>query len=175
MNLFARIAAAVALSVPGAAFAGGLVGPVTEPAVTTPYTPIAVAQPLGWGGAYAGGTIGYGRSRVGIELVPFEGISNPNGRGPSLGFFLGYNFELGNGMVLGVEGDVAWQRIRGDAAMFFPAPDENWTVGGKQNRGASCADRGGGRAGNAGHARSRPSFRPVHRSDQRQLGWDRLP
>jgi outer membrane immunogenic protein len=122
MLLRSCLVLAVAGGAPGGALASGPFGSVAE-------SPVMSAQPLGWGGAYAGGSVGHGRSAVAISISFAESFADsyPNGNGLSAGIFAGYNFEYANGLVAGVEVDVARHRISGDDAMYFPGPGENWT------------------------------------------------
>ncbi len=72
---------------------------VEEPA------PVVVAPVFSWSGAYIGGQVGYGwaKSKASGDLV---GSVSPDGF--LGGLYAGYNFETGNGFVLGVDGDVTY-------------------------------------------------------------------
>jgi outer membrane immunogenic protein len=88
-----------------AAYAADAIEAVPEPAVPMEVPPVA-----SWSGAYAGVTAGYG----------FAGRSNDDTTGRKVdtdgfvgGAFAGYNFELGNGVVTGVEGDIGYSGVEG--------------------------------------------------------------
>lgn len=98
----------------GTAFAGGVVAPVVDvaPVVVTPVAPIASA----WGGAYAGGSLGYifdTEDQVGFsEVIDGEdfgligGLGDVGISGATAGLQLGYRWQRGNwvfGPELGVE------------------------------------------------------------------------
>jgi outer membrane immunogenic protein len=88
------------------AFAADVVDEVPAPAV-----PMEVAPVASWGGVYAGLWAGYA----------FEGSSHSDlGAGRTAdtdgfvgGGFLGYNYDVGNGLVLGAEGDIGYSDVSG--------------------------------------------------------------
>ncbi|MGE3364117.1 MAG: outer membrane protein [Rhizobiaceae bacterium] len=108
-TLFTRSAiAAVSLLALAAApaLAADAIESIPEPAVPMEEPPLAT-----WTGPYAGIQLGYG----------FAGEANEPGNqidtdGFVGGAFAGYNAELGNGIVAGVEGDVNYSGIEGDNA-----------------------------------------------------------
>ncbi|KAB2690326.1 outer membrane protein [Brucella tritici] len=74
--------------------------------------PVVVAPSFTWNGAYIGGQIGYGwgKSKLDdgfdtLELKP-DGFLG--------GLYAGYNFDLGNNVVLGVDGDVTYNNLKDD-------------------------------------------------------------
>ncbi|MCE4226706.1 outer membrane beta-barrel protein [Methylobacterium sp. C25] len=91
--------------------------------------PVVVAPPLfTWGGYYGGLFAGYGTIDDGGRSVCVSPAGGLGGTGcatvPSLrrdsgdfvaGSGVGYNYQLGSGVVLGVEGDIAFTRLRGYA------------------------------------------------------------
>ena len=88
-----------------AAYAADAIEAPPEPAVPMEVPPVA-----SWGGAYAGIMAGYG----------FAGTSDDDTSGASVstdGFvgsgFVGYNFDAGNGVIAGVEGDVGYSGVEG--------------------------------------------------------------
>ncbi|MFI0843689.1 outer membrane protein [Mesorhizobium sp. IMUNJ 23232] len=88
-----------------AAYAADAIEAVPEPAVPMEVPPVA-----SWGGAYAGITAGYG----------FAGKSHDEDTGADVstdgfvgGGFVGYNFDVGNGVIAGVEGDVGYSGVEG--------------------------------------------------------------
>ncbi|MDQ6434312.1 porin family protein [Mesorhizobium sp. LHD-90] len=106
---FARPAAAaiglVALLGATAAQAADAIEAVPEPAVPMEVPPVA-----SWTGAYLGVTGGYG----------FAGRSDDDSTGARVetdgfvgGAFAGYNYDLGNGVVTGIEGDVGYSGVEG--------------------------------------------------------------
>ncbi|MEO9340507.1 outer membrane protein [Mesorhizobium sp. SB112] len=76
-----------------------------------PAAPMELAPIATWGGPYAGIQLGYG----------FSGRANePGNRIDTDGFvgggFLGYNYDTGNGIVAGIEGDIGYSGVKGDNA-----------------------------------------------------------
>jgi len=79
--------------------------------------PIAVAAPVfSWSGAYLGGQIGYGWGKSkwsAYDADEDEGDSinfKPNGF--LGGLYAGYNFDIGNNVILGVDGDVTYNALK---------------------------------------------------------------
>ena len=72
--------------------------------------PVIVAPSFTWNGAYLGGQIGYGwgKSR-------FENAFNVKPDGFLGGLYAGYNFDLGNSVVLGIDGDVTYNNLKDSA------------------------------------------------------------
>jgi len=101
------IAAAGLLSLSAApVFAADVIDSVPEPAVPMEVPPMAT-----WTGPYAGINLGYG----------FAGKANEPGNeigtdGFLGGAFAGYNAELGNGVVAGIEGDIGYSDVKGSNA-----------------------------------------------------------
>ncbi|MFQ0815527.1 autotransporter outer membrane beta-barrel domain-containing protein [Brucella anthropi] len=74
--------------------------------------PVVVAPTFTWNGAYIGGQIGYGwgKSKFDdsfdtLELKP-DGFLG--------GLYAGYNFDLGNNVVLGIDGDATYNNLKDD-------------------------------------------------------------
>lgn len=72
--------------------------------------PVVIAPTFTWNGAYIGGQIGYGwgKSRFDdgfdtLELKP-DGFLG--------GLYAGYNFDLGNNVVLGIDGDATYNNLK---------------------------------------------------------------
>lgn len=79
-----------------------------------------------WTGFYVGGLGGYEWADLDTEAGDFD---SDNFLG---GVFTGYNFDLGNGLVLGVEGDVTYHDQDGDnGAGFEYGTDWNGTLRGR--------------------------------------------
>lgn len=96
------LASAVAIAaVSGAHAADAIV--YEEPA------PVAAIPAFSWTGGYVGGQIGYGwgKSRFDVLLNGYE--LKP--RGFLGGVYAGYNFDLGNSVVLGVDADVTYNDV----------------------------------------------------------------
>ncbi|RFC69083.1 MULTISPECIES: outer membrane protein [Mesorhizobium] len=106
---FARpLALASVIALLGAApvFAADAIEQAPEPAVPMEQPPLAT-----WTGPYAGIQLGYGFS--GRVKEPGNTVDTDGFVG---GAFGGYQAELGNGLVAGVEGDVGYSNIKGDNA-----------------------------------------------------------
>ncbi|MBC8716121.1 outer membrane protein [Ochrobactrum sp. Marseille-Q0166] len=72
--------------------------------------PVVAAPVFSWNGAYLGGQIGYGwgKSRFGDE---FDTV-NVKPDGFLGGLYAGYNFDLGNSVVLGIDGDITYNNLK---------------------------------------------------------------
>ena len=73
-----------------------------------------VYQPFDWTGFYAGINAGYGwgRSRYDFGVL---GANALDVNGGLVGGTVGYNYQIGQ-TVLGIEGDIDWQNVKGSAA-----------------------------------------------------------
>jgi outer membrane immunogenic protein len=78
-----------------------------------PSAPIETLPVASWTGPYAGITAGYGFGGDADDTTAGNSIGTDGFLG---GAFLGYNVELGNGMVAGVEGDVGYSGVKGTNA-----------------------------------------------------------
>jgi outer membrane immunogenic protein len=98
-------AAALALGSAASAFAADL---TYEPAAA----PLATTPAFTWTGPYLGAILGYGWGNFNVN----SGFtaSSPNADGAKLGGFGGYNFDLGNNIVLGAEADLNWDNLSGN-------------------------------------------------------------
>ena len=73
--------------------------------------PIVIAPPsFTWNGAYIGGQIGYGwgKSNFDGDIYSYGDIKPDGFLG---GLYAGYNFDLGNSIVLGIDGDVTYNDV----------------------------------------------------------------
>ncbi len=77
---------------------------VDEPA------PVIAAPTFTWNGAYIGGQIGYGWGKSGFsgDIATFDSVKPDGFLG---GLYAGYNFDLGNNVVLGVDGDITYNDV----------------------------------------------------------------
>lgn len=97
--------AAIAFAAP--AFAADLT--YEAPPAADSYTPPAGFT---WTGPYLGVVIGYGTGDFDADAAP----GDLDVDGFQAGVYGGYNFDLGNQVVLGVEGDILWSGVEGDAS-----------------------------------------------------------
>lgn len=75
-----------------------------------PPAPIAAVMPLNWTGGYLGIVGGFGSGSYTKEGANvFDDAS-----GESLGVTAGYNYQMPNNYVLGIEGDISWSNMKGD-------------------------------------------------------------
>lgn len=102
----ALAAASLLALVAAPAFAADAIESIPEPAAPMEEAPIA-----SWSGPYAGIQLGYGFS--GEAREPGNKIGTDGFVGSAFG---GYNAELGNGFVAGVEGDIGYSGVKGDNA-----------------------------------------------------------
>ncbi|RUT32695.1 porin family protein [Arsenicitalea aurantiaca] len=117
MKLTTKLLAASAASVlmTASAFAADLYVPIEQP-----YVPeVAAAAPLGWTGAYVGVHAGYGWGQfdlAGDDETTFFTPGDSDVDGWLAGVQAGYNVNL-DGVVLGIEGDIAWADLNGSATI----------------------------------------------------------
>ncbi|MGH6774027.1 outer membrane protein, partial [Brucella tritici] len=75
---------------------------VEEPA------PVIVTEPIfSWTGAYIGGQIGYGWGKS-----EFEDAFRVKPDGFLGGLYAGYNFDVGNNFILGIDGDITYNNLK---------------------------------------------------------------
>lgn len=91
-----------------AANAADAVNEVPQPAVPMEVPPVA-----SWTGAYAGITAGYGFAGQSEDRTDGNKIDTDGFVG---GGFAGYNWDTGQGIVAGVEGDIGYNGVEGDNA-----------------------------------------------------------
>ncbi len=73
--------------------------------------PVIVAPTFTWNGAYIGGQIGYGWGKSRFDTDGFD-LGNVKPDGFLGGLYAGYNFDLGNSFVLGIDGDVTYNNLK---------------------------------------------------------------
>ena len=83
--------------------------------------PVIAAPIFSWTGGYLGGQVGYGwgKSRFSSyddEDGPFALNTKPDGF--LGGLYAGYNFDMGNNVVLGVDGDITYNNLKDSASIF---------------------------------------------------------
>lgn len=125
---FAVLAALIVSASSGASFAADAIT-TTEPAPA----PLPVASAYNWSGAYIGGQIGYG---WGNDKWSFQGIDYTVPAKPDGflgGIYGGYNWQVGNGFVLGADADFTFSGMKksgidGDDA---GTPDPTYGYGSK--------------------------------------------
>lgn len=72
--------------------------------------PVIEASAFSWTGGYVGGQVGYGWGKSRFDNSDFSGNLKPDGF--LGGLYAGYNFDLGNKVVLGVDGDVTYNNLK---------------------------------------------------------------
>ncbi|MEJ5079782.1 outer membrane protein [Ochrobactrum sp. MYb379] len=83
-----------------------------EPVAVVVETPV-----FSWTGGYLGGQVGYGwgKSRFSDDF-----IANLKPDGFLGGLYAGYNFDMGNNFVLGVDGDVTYNNLKDSYSVLAP-------------------------------------------------------
>ena len=79
--------------------------------------PVMAAPTFTWNGAYLGGQVGYGWGKSRFDVDGFD-LGNVKPDGFLGGLYAGYNFDLGNNVVLGVDGDITYNNLK-DSSSFF--------------------------------------------------------
>lgn len=82
-------------------------GSYAADAIVEEPTPIVAAPVFSWNGAYIGGQVGYGWGKS-----DFEDAFRLKPDGFLGGLYAGYNFDLGNNFVLGIDGDVTYNNLK---------------------------------------------------------------
>lgn len=74
--------------------------------------PVAAApvQSFSWSGAYLGGQVGYGWGKSTFSNPFFSGDLKPDGF--LGGLYAGYNFDVGNSLILGIDGDITYNNLK---------------------------------------------------------------
>lgn len=72
--------------------------------------PVVVAPTFTWNGAYIGGQVGYGWGKTNLDgdIFTYGDVKTDGFLG---GLYAGYNFDLGNNVVLGIDGDVTYNDL----------------------------------------------------------------
>ena len=99
---------------------------------------IVVDTAYNWSGVYVGAQVGYAWGDSELELLEDPVTSNPEPDGILGGAYLGYNAQLGNGIVVGAEADFAFADLHDSDGVFGPGGvplddqsfevDVNWTA-----------------------------------------------
>jgi len=85
-------------------------------------TPVVAAPVFSWTGGYLGGQIGYGWGKSRLSGVDFPNEVKPDGF--LGGLYAGYNFDLGNNVILGVDGDITYNDLKdGESENYGPGFD----------------------------------------------------
>lgn len=75
--------------------------------------PVPMASVFSWGGAYLGGEIGWGWANSKISNRNSDGSSDTlESNGFLGGVYAGYNFDMGNNVILGVEGNFDYSDLK---------------------------------------------------------------
>lgn len=97
---------------------------------------VVVDSAYNWSGAYIGAQIGYGWGKSEMSIPGIGVASYPDPDGLLGGVYGGFNYQFSSNVLLGIEGDFAFAKVRGDDIAYengIPAPDAvidsdmNWT------------------------------------------------
>jgi outer membrane immunogenic protein len=99
---------------------------------------VVVDSAYNWSGVYVGAQLGYAWGDGELEFLTAPVTSNPEPDGILGGAYLGYNAQLGNGVVVGAEADFAFADLHDSDGLFGPGGvpldgqsfevDVNWTA-----------------------------------------------
>ncbi|WP_454915514.1 outer membrane protein [Xanthobacter sediminis] len=97
-----------------------LSAPAAAADLATKYPVKAIAAPVfSWTGFYIGGNFGYAGDKFGYDLNALGGIPlgsvDFQSSGWTVGGQLGYNYQFANNVVVGLETDLQWSSISGQA------------------------------------------------------------
>ena len=95
-------------------------GSTAAQAFEAPQLGDATSSKFNWSGPYVGAQLGYssGTAYQGWEPAPSD-YSKPDPRGALLGLYLGYNYQLDNAVVLGLDGDINWSGAKGQSVLYY--------------------------------------------------------
>ncbi|MGQ3674495.1 outer membrane protein [Xanthobacter sp. TB0139] len=83
---------------------------------------VVPVQTFSWSGFYIGGNLGWGWASNTLDYNIFMGPTVSYDMGSSNGFIggfqAGYNYQFANNVVIGVEADIDWADVSGDAILF---------------------------------------------------------
>lgn len=79
--------------------------------------PAIAAPSFSWAGGYFGGQIGYGWGKSRFTDPNFSGDLKPDGF--LGGLYAGYNFDVGNNVILGVDGDITYNNLKDSESEDF--------------------------------------------------------
>lgn len=74
--------------------------------------PMAVAPVFSWGGAYVGGEVGWGWARSKLDNKSGGQSTEFKPNGFIGGVYAGYNFDMGNNVILGVDGNFDYDNMK---------------------------------------------------------------
>lgn len=77
--------------------------------------PVIMAPSFTWNGAYIGGQIGYGWGKSAHDFSDFGVDLKPDGF--LGGLYAGYNFDVGNNVILGIDADATYNNLK-DSGRF---------------------------------------------------------
>jgi len=83
--------------------------------------PVVAAPVFSWTGGYLGGQIGYGWGKSRFSSYDDEDgyyALNTKPDGFLGGLYAGYNFDMGNNFVLGIDGDITYNNLKDSASIF---------------------------------------------------------
>jgi outer membrane immunogenic protein len=118
--------------------------------VHAPASPAPVAAPaFSWNGFYAGGEIGGSWARTKVNKWDAAGSQTNGSSRPNSfigGLFAGYNFDIGSNVVLGLDTDFLWEKVKGQSsvtsgATTYKAEVKQKWVGSTRARLGYAADR----------------------------------
>lgn len=91
--------------------------------------PVVVAPTFTWNGAYIGGQVGYGWGKTNLDgdIFTYGDVKTDGFLG---GLYAGYNFDLGNNVVLGIDGDITYN----DLSKGIDIYDGDLAVGSFENK-----------------------------------------
>ncbi len=91
---------------------------------------VEVATPaFSWAGAYIGGQVGYGWGKSDFHDDGYVFKTKPDGF--LGGLYAGYNFDAGSNVILGIDGDLTINNLKGKYSESFPNIDERHEISSK--------------------------------------------
>lgn len=123
-----------------AMFAGVSAANAADAIVYDEPAPVVSAPVFSWTGGYLGGQVGWGWAKSTFDLNGYNvGHMKPDGF--LGGLYAGYNFDLGNNVVLGLDGDVTFNNQKDSISETFTDGADSLTLGAESKLRTSGAVR----------------------------------
>ncbi|MDT6940718.1 porin family protein [Brucella pseudogrignonensis] len=123
-----------------AIFAGISVANAADAIVYEEPAPVVSAPVFSWTGGYLGGQVGWGWAKSTFDLNGYN-IGHMKPDGFLGGLYAGYNFDLGNNVVLGLDGDVTFNNQKDNISETFTDGVDSLTLGAESKLRTSGAVR----------------------------------
>ncbi|MCL8000086.1 porin family protein [Brucella sp. 21LCYQ03] len=123
-----------------AIFAGVSAANAADAIVYDEPAPVISAPVFSWTGGYLGGQVGWGWAKSSFDVDGYN-IGHMKPDGFLGGLYAGYNFDMGNNFVLGLDGDVTFNNQKDNISETFTNGVDSLTLGAESKLRTSGAVR----------------------------------